>query len=117
QALIELALVNNRDLRVAVESVEEARAQYGVQRGEQWPGIGVGINGSRQRMPPNMRMGGEDAPSVTSSYQAGVGLTSFEIDLFGRLRNLSEAAYQTYLASEQAQRSVHITLVGAVAQS
>jgi len=117
QALIELALANNRDLRVAVESVEEARAQYGVQRGAQWPSIGAGIEGTRQRMPPNMRVGGEDSPSVSSSYQAGVGMTSFEIDLFGRLRSLSEAAYQTYLASEQSQRSVHITLVGAVAQA
>lgn len=117
QALIELALTNNRDLRVAVESVEEARAQYGVQRGAQWPGIGAGIQGTRQRMPPNMRVGGENAPSVSSTYQAGVGLTSFEIDLFGRLRSLSEAAYQAYLATEQSQRSVHIALVGAVAQS
>lgn len=117
QALIELALINNRDLRVAVQSVEEARAQYGVQRGAQWPSIGAGIEGSRQRMPPNMRVGGEDAPSVSSSYQAGVGMTAFEIDLFGRLRSLSDAAYQAYLATEQAQRSVHITLVGAVAQA
>lgn len=117
QDLIELALVNNRNLRVAVENVEAARAQYGVQRGSQWPSIGAGIQGSRQRMPPNMRVGGADAPSVSSSYQAGIGMTSFEIDLFGRLRNLSEAAYQSYLASEQSQRSVHITLVGAVAQS
>ncbi|MVW80254.1 efflux transporter outer membrane subunit [Bordetella sp. 02P26C-1] len=117
QALIELALVNNRDLRVAVESVEEARAQYGIQRGAQWPTIGAGVEGTRQRMPANMRVGGEAAPSVSNSFQGGLAMTSFEIDLFGRLRNLSEAAYQSYLASEQAQRSVHITLVGAVAQS
>lgn len=117
QELIELSLVNNRNLRVAVESVEAARAQYGVQRGSQWPSIGVGGQGTRQRTPANMRVGGESAPSISSSYQAGVGMTSFEIDLFGRLRSLSEAAYQSYLASEQAQRSVQITLVGAVAQS
>ena len=115
QALIELALVNNRDLRVAVESVEEARAQYGVQRGAQWPSIGAGIEGSRQHLPRNMRV--DPSESISSSYQAGIGMTSFEIDLFGRLRNLSEAAYQSYLATEQSQRSVHITLVGAVAQS
>jgi len=117
QELIELSLVNNRNLRIAVESVEAARAQYGVQRGSQWPSIGVGGQGTRQRLPANMRAGGENAPSISSSYQAGVGMTSFEIDLFGRLRNLSEAAYQTYLASEQSQRSVQITLVGAVAQA
>ncbi|MCD0503085.1 efflux transporter outer membrane subunit [Bordetella petrii] len=117
QALIELSLVNNRDLRVAVQRVEEARAQYGVQRGAQWPTIGAGAEGTRQRTPANMRIGGEDSPSVANTYQAGIGLTTFEIDLFGRLRNLSEAAYQQYLATEQAQRSVHITLVGAVAQA
>ena len=117
QRLIELALVNNRDLRVAVQRVEEARAQYGIQRGEQWPSIGAGIQGQRQHLPPDMRVGGPDSSSISSSYQAGIGLTTFEIDLFGRLRSLSEAAYQQYLSTEQAQKSAHIALVGAVAQS
>jgi len=109
--------VNNRDLRVAVQRVEEARAQYGVQRGSQWPAIGVGVQGQRQHLPPDMRVGGPDSTSISSSYQAGIGLTTFEIDLFGRLRSLSDAAYQQYLSTEQAQRSVHITLIGSVAQS
>ena len=117
QRLIELALVNNRDLRVAVQRVEEARAQYGVQRGAQWPSIGAGIQGQRQRLPRNMRPGGPDSSSISSSYQAGLGLTTFEIDLFGRLRNLSEAAYQQYLSTEQAQKTTHITLIGSVAES
>lgn len=117
QALIEQALNNNRDLRVAVQNVEVARAQYGIQRGAQWPSIGAGIQGTRQHLPKNMRTGGPDSTSISSQYQAGIGLTTFEIDLFGRLRNLSEAAYQQYLSTEQAQRSVHITLVGAVAES
>ncbi|PPA75022.1 multidrug transporter [Achromobacter spanius] len=117
QSLISLALVNNRDLRVAVQRVEEARAQYGVQRGAQWPSIGAGIQGQRQHLPANMRAGGPDSSSISSSYQAGIGLTTFEIDLFGRLRNLSEAAYQQYLSTEQAQKTVQITLVGSVAQS
>jgi len=115
QALIQLALVNNRDLRVAVQRVEEARAQYGVQRGAQWPSIGAGLEGTRQRVPANMSQAGRDM--VGNTFQAGIGLTTFEIDLFGRLRNLSEAAYQQYLATEQAQRTTHITLVGAVAQA
>ncbi|SAI72329.1 efflux system outer membrane component [Bordetella ansorpii] len=117
QKLIELSLANSRDLRVAVQRVEEARAQYGVQRASQWPSIGAGVQGTRQRLPANMRQGGPDSPSISSQYQAGLGLTSFEIDLFGRLRNLSEAAYQQYLSTEQSQRSVHITLVGAVAEA
>jgi len=117
QALISLALQNNRDLRVAVQRVEEARAQYGVQRGEQWPAIGAGVQGQRQRLPRDLRPGGPDSSSISSQYQAGVGLTTFEIDLFGRLRSLSEAALQQYLSTEQSQRSVHITLVGAVAEA
>ncbi|AZY53176.1 efflux transporter outer membrane subunit [Bordetella avium] len=117
QALIGLALNNSRDLRVAVLRVEEARAQYGIQRGAQWPSIGVGAQGTRQHLPRNMRAGGPDSSSISSQYQAGIGLTTFEIDLFGRLRSLSEAAYQQYLSTEQAQRAVQITLVGAVAQA
>ncbi|MCK3485138.1 TolC family protein, partial [Escherichia coli] len=65
----------------------------------------------------NMRPGGPDSTSISSSYQAGLGLTTFEIDLFGRLRSLSEAAYQQYLSTEQAQKSTHITLIGSVAES
>lgn len=117
QTLIELALVNNRDMRVAMLRVDEARAQFGIQRGAQWPQLSGGVQGSRQRLPSDMRMGGAAAPSVTSQNQSGLALTSFELDLFGRLRNLSEAAYQNYLATEQAQKSAHISLISSVAQA
>jgi multidrug efflux system outer membrane protein len=117
QALVELALINNRDLRVAVQRVEEARAQWGQQRGQLWPSIGAGVQGTRQHLPPSLRPGGTDSTSISSQYQAGLGLTTFEIDVFGRLRSLSEAAYQQYLASEQSRRSVQISLVGEVAQA
>jgi multidrug efflux system outer membrane protein len=117
QKLIELSLVNNRDLRVAMQRVEQARAQYGIQRGEQYPSIGAGIQGTRERLPPNMRQGGSASPSTAASYQAGIGLTTFEIDLFGRLKSLSEAALQQYFATEQARKSVQLTVVSSVAQS
>ncbi|MYN12218.1 efflux transporter outer membrane subunit [Pusillimonas sp. TS35] len=117
QALIALALQNNRDMRVAVERVEEARAQYGIVRGDLFPTIGAGANGQVTRSPENLRMGGPDSPSVSRSYQAGIGLTSFEIDFFGRLRNLSDAAFQQYLATAQARRTVHINLVSQVAEA
>src|SRR5690606_36009980 len=71
QALIELSLVNNRDLRIAVERVEEARAQYGVQRGSQWPSIGLGGEGTRQRVPANLNPQGRD--TVGNTFQAGIG--------------------------------------------
>jgi multidrug efflux system outer membrane protein len=117
QALVSLSLANNRDLRVAVQRVEEARGQWGQQRGALWPSIGAGIQGTRQRLPPDLRAAGPDSPSISSQYQAGLGLTTWEIDLFGRLRSLSEAAYQNFLANEQARRSVQISLVGEVAQA
>jgi multidrug efflux system outer membrane protein len=117
QALVALALQNNRDLRVAVQRVEVARGQWGQQRGQLWPAIGAGVQGTRQRLPRDLRPGGPDSTSISSQYQAGLGLTTFEIDLFGRLRSLSEAAYQQFLATEQAQRSVQISLVGEVAQA
>jgi multidrug efflux system outer membrane protein len=117
QALVALALQNNRDLRVAVQRVEVARGQWGQQRGQLWPAIGAGVQGTRQRLPRDLRPGGPDSSSISSQYQAGLGLTTFEIDLFGRLRSLSEAAYQQFLATEQAQRSVQISLVGEVAQA
>jgi multidrug efflux system outer membrane protein len=117
QALVALSLENNRDLRVAVQRVEVARGQWGQQRGQLWPAIGAGVQGTRQRLPRDLRPGGPDSQSISSQYQAGLGLTTFEIDLFGRLRSLSEAAYQQFLATEQAQRSVQISLVGEVAQA
>jgi len=107
--------VENRDLRIAVARIEEARAAYGIQRGEEFPSIGAGLQGNRTHLARDLRAPG--ASSIASQYQAGIGLTRFEIDVFGRLRNLSEAAREQYLATQEARRSVHINLVGAVAQS
>jgi len=115
QSLIALALENNRDLRVAVLRVAEAQALYGVQASDQLPSVGAGAQGAITRQPQDMRAPG--AGSFTRSYQAGVGITAFELDLFGRVRSLSEAAYQQYLASESSQRTVHIALVAQVAQA
>ncbi len=117
KALIAFALENNRDLRIAVGRVEEARALFGIQQSERLPTLGIGGNATIQSMPEPLRAGGGNAPSVSRVYQAGVGITAFELDFFGRVRNLSEAAYQQYLASEQAQRTVHLALVAQVAES
>lgn len=115
QALIELALENNRDMRIAVERVEEARAQYGIAQSERLPTVGIGANEQATRLPENMRSPG--AGSVSRSYMAGVGITAFELDFFGRIRNLSEAAYQQYLATTEARRTVQIGLVAQTAET
>ncbi|KAB0612556.1 efflux transporter outer membrane subunit [Castellaniella defragrans] len=117
QALIELALKNNRDLRIAVDRVEEARAQFGIAQSDRLPTIGVQGTGQVTRSPADMRNGGADAKSVNRSYVAGVGMTAFELDFFGRVRNLSEAAYQSYLSTDQARRTVQLGLIAQTAEA
>ena len=107
KALIGLSLDNNRDLEIAIARMQEAEAIWGIQRGEMLPQLGAALSGVRQRGPS--ALSGSNA--VTSQYSAGIGVTAFELDLFGRLRNLSEAAFQQYLASAEGARGVQITLV------
>ncbi|SHI21660.1 efflux transporter outer membrane subunit [Pollutimonas bauzanensis] len=115
KALIGLSLANNRDMRIAVQRVQEARAQFGIVESDRLPTLGIGGNAQVTHNPENLRMNGAD--SVTRYYQAGVGMTAFELDFFGRVKNLSEAAYQQYLATAQATRTVHINLVAQVAEA
>lgn len=115
RTLIETAIANNRDLRQTLLNVEAARAQYRVQRADRLPGINVQADGSRQRMPADLSPSGQ--ASVGNQFQAGIGLAAFEIDLFGRVRSLSEAALEEYLATEGAARSARISLIGEVIQA
>lgn len=117
KALIGLSLANNRDMRIAVQRVQEARAQYGIADSDRLPTLGIGGNAQFTRNPENLRFNGSESESVTRYYQAGVGMTSFELDFFGRVKNLSEAAFQQYLATAQATRTVHINLVAQVAEA
>ncbi|WP_208510622.1 TolC family protein, partial [Variovorax paradoxus] len=110
---IELALTNNRDLRVAALNIERARAQYGIARAGLFPTIDAGAGGSRSRTPGSLSTGGE--PRYATQYSADLGLTSYEIDLFGRVRNLSEAALQSFFQTEATQRGTQISLVASVA--
>ncbi|MFW8565845.1 efflux transporter outer membrane subunit [Orrella sp. 11846] len=107
KSLIALALKDNRNMQVAVARMEQAEAMWGGQRGALFPQLGASVQGSRQQIPNPTGQGTQ----ITSQYNAGVGLTAFEIDLFGRLRNLSDAAYERYLSSAQGVRSVQIALV------
>lgn len=113
RAVIELALANNRDLRVAALNIERARAQYGIARAGLFPTIDAGADGSRSRTPGSLSTGGE--PRYATQYSADLGLTSYEIDLFGRVRNLSESALQSFFQTEATQRGTQISLVASVA--
>jgi multidrug efflux system outer membrane protein len=110
QQLIALALQNNRDLRIAVLNIEQARAQYRIQRADQLPTIGLGASQSHQN-PSNSGDG------ISSVAIGGLSLNAFELDFFGRVRALSEAAQASYLATAEARKTVQISLVAAVAQS
>lgn len=115
RARIDKALENNRDLRQALLNVQTARAAYRVQRADQLPNVSVQANGSRQRQPADLS--GASGPAVQSSYQVNAGLMAFELDLFGRVSSLSEAAQREYLATQEATRSVQISLIAEVIQA
>jgi multidrug efflux system outer membrane protein len=115
QSLIEKALANNRDLRSAALNVEQARALYGIQRGQLVPTVDAMANGSKQNVPADLSFTGERATSA--QYSVGLGVVAWELDFFGRIRSLSAAALQQYLATEQARRSVQILLVSSVANT
>ena len=110
--LIGLALDNNRDLRQAALNVEAYRALHRIQRSELLPTIDAGAGGQRQRLPADLSPTG--AAGIQSQYQASLGV-AYELDVFGRIRSLSRAALEEYLATAEVQRSVHIALVGDVA--
>ncbi len=115
QAVITLALENNRDLRTAVLHVEEMRAIYGIQRAEQLPAIGAQAGLDRSRIPADLSPTGKSL--VKSQYQVALGQASWEIDFWGRVRNLKDAALDNYLATDAARRAAAIGLVAQVAGS
>jgi multidrug efflux system outer membrane protein len=108
QRLIQLALDNNRDLRVAALNIEKARAQYRIQRAQLIPDVGVTATGTEQHQPRDMAM-------FDSTYSLGVGISSYELDLFGRVRSLKDQALQSYLSTVEARRAAHISLISEVA--
>lgn len=111
QQLISLALGNNRDLREAALNVEAYRALHRIQRSERFPTIDAGANGNRQRVPADLSTTSDT--QIQSQYDVSVGI-SYELDAFGRLKSLEHSALEKYLATEQAQRSVQIALIGDV---
>jgi multidrug efflux system outer membrane protein len=111
QRLIEAALQHNRDLRIAVLNIEQARAQYQVRRADELPTISAGATASRQPRVGDSGSGG----SISSTYTAGLQITSYEFDFFGRVRSLSQAQLAQYLGTEEARKTVQISLIASVA--
>jgi outer membrane protein, multidrug efflux system len=115
QKIIETALKNNRDLRLAVLNVERARALYGVQRAELMPAVNAVGSGSKQLVPADLSTSGK--ATTVEQYSINLGISSWEIDFFGRIRSLKDRALEEYLATDQARRGAQILLVSAVANA
>ncbi len=114
QRLIETALNNNRDLRLAALNVERARALYGIKRVDLFPTVNAVGSGSKQRVPADLSI--TSSATTTEQYGVNLGILSWEIDFFGRIRSLKDQALQAYLSTEQARRSAQILLVSEIAR-
>lgn len=106
RTLIQLALSNNRDLRIAVLNIESAQAQYQLRRADLWPTVNAGATSLRQT---------GNGGNASSLYTAGLTVSAYELDLFGRVRSLSDTAAAELLATEEARKAVQISLVASVA--
>jgi multidrug efflux system outer membrane protein len=106
--LIDTALANNRDLRVAVANIEAARAQFRITRSAQFPNLNLNAGGTRQR--PSLLGTG-----VSESDYVNLGISAWELDFFGRIQSLKEASLAQFLATEESRKAVQISLVAAVA--
>jgi len=113
--LVTIALDNNRSLRQTLLDIEQARAQYRIQRADRVPGLNANASGNRQRLPADLASDGR--AGVASNYQVGVALPEYELDLFGRVKNLTDSALQEYLATEEAARAAQIALIAEVSQA
>lgn len=113
RSVIGAALANNRDLRVAALQIERARALYQIQRADRFPTVDAAASMDAQRTPASLAPSGQ--ATTSRQYEAGIGFARYELDFFGRVRNLNEQALQEFLATAEARRSVQISLVAEVA--
>ena len=113
--LLTQALGQNRNLQQAVLNVERARAVYGISQASQLPTIGLSSQATRSRVAADLSSSGQAA--VQNQFSVQLGLTAFELDFWGRVRNLSEAALQQYFAQTEVQQNVRLTLIGDVTQA
>jgi multidrug efflux system outer membrane protein len=115
QQLIAAALDNNRDLRTAALRIEEARAQYNIQSADRLPNLNGSFSAAKAKTPAFLSGSGES--TIGKRYDAGVSVSSFELDFFGRVKSLNDAALAAYLATDEARKAAQIALVSQVAQA
>lgn len=121
KALVALALANNRDLRQSVLRIDEARGQYRIQRADLLPNVTASASATRSKASAaQLAPGVAQIPGATDpvdTYNASVGVSSFELDFWGRVRSLTDAARASYLSTVEAERSFRISLIADVASS
>ena len=115
RSLIQQGLENNRDLRVSALNVEKARALYNVSRGQLLPSVAAVADEAAKGTPAEFSSSGQR--TTTHVYTASAAMASYELDLFGRVRNLNEQALQQYMATEAAQRTAQMTVITEIAQT
>lgn len=115
RALIDRALAHNRDLRLAVLRVEEARAAHDIQKADSWPTVGLSGEGVRNRTPADLSLTGRAATG--NQFTVGAGFSSWELDFWGRVSSLRGAALETFLASEASRKAATLSLIAQVADS
>lgn len=113
--VVAAALANNRDLRVAGLNVEKAKAMFGINRATLLPTVNATGNWHQNRVPADLSSSG--SAYTAEQYSVNLGLASWEIDFFGRIRSLKDAALEQYLATDEAGRSAQILLVATVTQA
>jgi len=115
QALVKAALEHNRDMRIAVARVEEARALYGIARADRLPTLNVNASAAATHVPGDLSATG--AEQTMRRYDVNLGVTAFELDFWGRVKSLSAAAKASYLATEQAREVFRLSLIADVANA
>jgi multidrug efflux system outer membrane protein len=115
QALIAVALENNRDLRIATARIAEARAQYGIQQADRLPNLNLAATRNASLTPAGASVTG--SAISTQRYDVGVNLVSYELDFWGRVSSLNASAKANYLATESAQRAFRLSLIADVANA
>ena len=113
--VIAVALANNRDLRVTGLNVEKAKAMFGISRATLLPIVNATGNWYQERVPADLSSSGKIY--TAEKYSVNLGLAAWEIDFFGRIRSLKDAALEQYLATDEARRSAQILLVATVTQA
>lgn len=114
-AVIDLALANNRDLRISLLNVERTQALYRIERASQLPAIGASANHSSQQVPADLSATGSAV--IARQYRVELGVAAWELDLFGRLRSLSEQALNIHLASALNAEAARLSLTAEVANT